>query len=89
MVLSNQITKVPFLTFFNCKSVAEINIPESVTSLGDSVFSYCNNLLTLHLSDNITIIGWDILYNCASLQNVNIPSSLTVIPSEMFMVVLP
>ena len=89
MVLSNQITKVPFETFFNCKSLTEINIPESVTSLGDSVFSYCNNLITLHLSDNITSIGWDILYNYISLQNVNIPSSLTVIPSEMFMLVLP
>ena len=89
MVLYNQITKVPFENFFNCESVTEINIPKSVTSLDDSVFSYCNNLITLHLSDNIISIGWDILYNCISLQNVNIPSSLTVIPSEMFMVVLP
>lgn len=38
LVLSNQITKVPFETFFNCKSFSEINIPSSLTVIPYEMF---------------------------------------------------
>ena len=59
----------------------EIRIPESVTKLGNSCFSYCKNLSKIELNENITEIPEKCFYCCINLQKITIPESVIIITS--------
>ena len=49
------VTSIGSYSFFNCKSLTSISIPNSVTKIGDMAFSYCNSLSSIRISD---IAAW-------------------------------
>ena len=61
----------------------EIN-GHSVTSIGDSAFSYCSNLTSIEISSGVTSIGEYAFQYCKSLTSIEIPSSATSIGKEAF-----
>ncbi len=59
-------------------------IPNSVTSIGSSVFTYCRSLTSLTLPNSVTSIGeWAFQY-CSSLTSLTLPNSVTTIGSRAF-----
>jgi len=62
----------------------DVEIPDSVTSIGDSAFYYCVYLTDITIPDSVTSIGDYAFYHCASLTNVTIPGSVTSIGSDAF-----
>ena len=50
--------------------VTEYTIPDSVTTIGDYVFSYCDSLTSVTIPDSVTTIGEDAFRNCSSLKAV-------------------
>ena len=40
------------------------NIPSSVTSIGESAFSYCSSLTSINIPNSVTSIGVGAFYNC-------------------------
>ena len=42
-------------------------IPDSVTSIGNSAFAYCDALTSVVIGNGVTSIGHDAFYNCDSL----------------------
>jgi len=71
----------PFYTYTNLKKVV---IPESVTEIGDSVFSDCHSLENVNIPNNVTTIGDYAFYNCTGLTSITIPSSVTEIGERAF-----
>jgi len=65
-------------------TVTSIIIPDSVTSIGDDAFSYCNNLTSITIPDSVTIIGQDAFRFCSSLTSLTIPNSVTTIGDTVF-----
>ena len=61
-----------------------MNIPEGVTSIGNSVFSNCEKLTTITIPDGVTTIGDFVFENCYSLTNINIPKSVIDIGIHVF-----
>lgn len=61
-----------------------IIIPNSVTSIGASIFNECFNLSSVTLSDNITEIKRNSFNNCPKLTNIVIPSGVTKIGDIAF-----
>jgi hypothetical protein len=59
-------------------------IPDSVTSIGSSVFSGCTGLTSVVIPDSLTSIGGGAFYNCSSLTSVVIPDSVTSIGDYAF-----
>ena len=64
--------------------LTSINIPNSVTKIGDFAFSGCTLLASINIPDSVTVIGEGAFYNCRSLTSINIPDSVTVIGKSAF-----
>lgn len=56
----------------------------SVTSIGDSSFSYCYYLTSITIGNNVTSIGNNSFSGCSSLTSVIIPDSVTSIGDYAF-----
>ena len=70
--------------FSNCKNLTSVEIPNSVTSIGEYAFSNCWRLLSITIPDSVTSIGDFTFYNCSSLTSITIPDSITSISNSAF-----
>ena len=61
---------------FGCKNS---KIPKSVTSIGNSAFSYCRSLISIEIPNSVTSIGMCAFESCSSLTGIEIPNSVTSI----------
>ena len=59
-------------------------IPNSVTNIGDYVFSYCYHLTSVTIPNSVTSIGNYAFYYCSGLTNVTVPNSVTRIGGWAF-----
>jgi hypothetical protein len=64
-----------------CKSTV---IPNTVTSIGDSVFYGCTSLTSITIPDSVTSIGNSVFYGCTGLTSITIPNSVTSIGDNVF-----
>lgn len=67
-----------------CESLTSINIPDSVTSIGNEAFSWCESLTDINIPHSVTSIGNSAFYECRSLTSINIPNSVTSIGESAF-----
>ena len=70
--------------FSFCRSLSEIVIPSSVTSIGKSAFSYCVSQSEIVIPSSVTSIGDSAFSSCDSLSKIVIPSSVTSIGKGAF-----
>ena len=61
-----------------------IEIPNSVTSIGDRAFSNCSSLTSITIPNSVTSIGDWAFFNCSSLTSITIPNSVTYIEDNAF-----
>ena len=66
------------------KDIKKIVIPESVTSIEDYVFYYCNSLTSVTIPNSVMSIGKRAFDSCNSLTSVVIPDSATSIKNSAF-----
>jgi len=61
-----------------------VTIPNSVTSIGESVFSACSGLTSITIPSSVTSIGNSVFYGCSGLTSINIPNSVSSIGNYAF-----
>ena len=64
-------------SFYECKALTEMEIPDSVTAVGDYVFKDCVSLKTVKLPRELKEIPFGAFYGCTSLEEVTIPHGVT------------
>ena len=70
--------------FCNTFFLTTINIPNSVTAIGNEAFGGCDSLTTINIPNSVTTIGNCAFSGCVSLTTINIPNSVTTIGNGAF-----
>ncbi len=78
------ITEIGTYAFYECKSLASVVIPSSVTKICQSAFIGCTSLVSVVISDGVKEIGIYAFAQCSSLTSVEIPPSVTEIGNKAF-----
>ena len=63
-------------------NISSIEIPASVTSIGDYAFDSCTGLTSITIPDSVTSIGSSAFYCCTGLTSITIPDSVISIGGE-------
>ena len=66
--------------------IKTITIPDSVTSIGEQAFAWCESLKRINIPDSVTSIGKGAFSGCSSLKSITIPDSVTSIEANVFSV---
>ena len=70
--------------YINDELVTALNIPSSVTSIGDYAFYNAKGIISVTLPNSLTSIGSSAFYGCSGITTLTLPSSLTSIGSQAF-----
>jgi hypothetical protein len=62
-----------------------VTIPDSVTSIEDYAFSYCEGLNSVTIGSGVTSIGYSAFEGCSGLTSVTIGSGVTSIDGSAFL----
>ena len=62
----------------------EIQIPDSVESIGVNTFHFCTNLSSIRLPSNLEVLNAEMFSYCTALSDVFLPASLKAIQSYVF-----
>ncbi len=71
-------------TFHKNASITNVNIPNGVTSIGESAFSGCSELTSVTIPNGVTSIGSLAFSGCSGLTSITIPNSVTSIGRSAF-----
>ncbi|MBR4028662.1 MAG: leucine-rich repeat protein [Alistipes sp.] len=72
------------LNSFAPAGLTEYNIPDSVTTIGESAFNWCESLTSVTIPYSVTTIGACAFAYCDSLTNITIGDSVTTIGDYAF-----
>lgn len=67
-----------------CSSLAQIDLPESLTSIPQAALSSCTSLTEIQIPLSVDTIGSSAFYGCTGLREVVVPDGVTEIPSQTF-----
>ena len=77
------VTSIGDYAFASCY-ITSVEIPDSVTSIGNGAFLMCSGLTSIDIPDSVTSIGGNAFESCTSLTSVTIPGSVTSIGNYAF-----
>ena len=83
---NSQVTELVWGAFMNCTKLEKVNIPASVTLLGQDCFSSCSVLKTVTFDEgsSLTTINKTAFGSCILLEEVILPNTVTKIGTEIF-----
>ena len=70
--------------FIFCKSLENVTIPDSMTSIGNRAFDGCTSLKSITIPEGVTSIGDGAFDGCTSLKSITIPEGVTSIGDGAF-----
>ena len=65
--------------FEKCSGLTSVEIPSSVTSLGDYCFVSCSGLTSITIPSSVTSLGENCFSGCSGLTSITLPSSVTLL----------
>ena len=83
--VTRTVTQIGDDAFNECINLTSVDIPNSVTTIGDYAFAYSSKKLkNVNIGNSVTTIGYAAFYGCTSLTGIDIPNSVTTIGCAAF-----
>lgn len=73
------VKRIGYGAFAECKSIEVLNIPESVTIIGNYAFSQCSQIKVVNMSDAVVSIGQYAFAGCNSLESLVVPRGISTL----------
>lgn len=64
--------------------MATVNLPSTLTTIGESAFHNCHQLTAITIPNNVTTIGNSAFNGCSGLTTVALPNSVTTLGTSVF-----
>ena len=77
--------RIPDHAFSYLENLSEVNLPDSIASIGIHAFHGCEKLKSIAFPKELTSIGFAALSGCNQITSVIIPEKVSEIPGEMFL----
>ena len=77
------VTEIADYAFYYNK-LWSVSLPETLTTIGNNAFTWCQNLKSVSLPEAVTTIGKGAFASCGSLTSVTLPTTLTEIGDYAF-----
>jgi uncharacterized repeat protein (TIGR02543 family) len=71
-------------SFYNLSNLNSINIPSSVTTIGDGAFGLCTSLPQIYIPSSVTSIGELAFEYCTSLTSITLSEGLVILGASVF-----
>lgn len=88
ITIPNEVTSIAAGVFTDAQragiSITAVTMPDTVLSMGEGVFSGCDELVSVRLSSALATIPAKTFYGCNALSSVSIPEGVSSIGSEAF-----
>ena len=86
IILPKSVQTIKEYAFYsgNKETIKSVYVQDSVKSIGDNAFYYCQAMESVRLPKNITVLPNEIFYNCKSLKEVIVPSLVKTIGERAF-----
>ena len=84
VVFNEGLLKIGSESFFACSKLKHINLPSTVTEIGEHAFCSCFNMETITLNETLQTIGKAAFASCTSLERIIIPPTVTEIRDRTF-----
>ena len=75
---------IPEEAFSKCSNLEEIQIPETVSEIGERAFYECSSLTEINIPYELTKLGEAAFYGCSSLKQLLLYCKVTYIPFYAF-----
>ena len=82
--IGDGVQKIPSYFAYGLTELTNVNISNSVTTIGNNAFSKCSLTGTLVIPNSVTLINNSAFSNCTELTAVNIPSTVQTIKNGAF-----
>ena len=78
------VTSIGQESFWGCRGLLSVIMPEGVTTVGEGAFRYCTKLASVTIPPNVTNIGDFAFLCCSGLSSVEIPGRVGSIGKGVF-----
>lgn len=78
------VTQIEYATFWGCSELQTVNLPSTLTAIGELAFASCDSLTSITIPEGVTHIESEAFSWCYGLQTVTLPSTLKNIGDSAF-----
>lgn len=72
------------LSFYKCKNLSSINIPEGVVEIGDNAFNGCESLISVVIPESVVKIGITAFNGCRGMTSLTIGANVETFGRRVF-----
>lgn len=69
---------------FSLSQLSNIELPDTLTKIGNGAFYFCSNLTGITIPNSVTSIGDFAFYSCSNISEITIPNGVTRIGNYTF-----
>ena len=83
-VFGEEVERIPMYLCYGMSKLKSVEIPNSVTSIGEHSFNNCIGLNSVAIPNSVTSIGYYAFYGCTGLTSLTIGNGVTSIGESAF-----